>query len=151
MSSDDDELIAVAHYNKTISEPTSKPTDSDDDVPIFNFNKTKPKLKSFGFVSKLSSLIKENQSEDEKPIVPTVMAPMPASLCIMNEKKKLPTLSKSNPLSLASNNVTRVEKRDRDTNIEEIKGDENNSPEKPEVAPAKRIRLEAPEEPKSFK
>lgn len=142
MSSDDDDFIAIAHYNKSLKKPEVKENNSDDEVPVFSFNK--PKLKSFGFANKLSTLIRENKPfEEDIPIEP------PKIVTSFNSLKSV------EPLAIVSNNVSRAPKRDRDIESDNVSAVE---PEmiKPEVP--KKIRVQspisappAPSEPKTYK
>ncbi len=149
MSSDDDEFLAVAQFDKSTSKlaASKAANSSDDDVPIFNFNKSvaKPKMKSFSFASKLSTIIQPTNSDEEKPIVPTVLAPIPVSISMLGQqKKKLLTLKQLSPLSPVSTNVVHNinpnNKRDRSPGFNEPVVADNF--EEVKSAPAKKMRTE---------
>ena len=101
--------------------------------------------KSFSFASKLSSIIQPTNSDEEKPIVPTVLAPIPASISMLGQqKKKLLTLNQLSPLSPVSTNVVHNinanNKRDRSPGFNEPVVADNF--EEVKSAPAKKMRTE---------
>ncbi len=163
MSSDnDDEFLAVAQFDKSNSKLAIQKTanSSDDDVPIFNFNKlsTKPKIKSFGFATKLSSIIQPANAGDEKLIVPTIMAPIPVFISMLNQpKKKLPTIKQLAPLSPVPtnvvNNLNENKKRERSPSFDKFKLTHEH--DEVELAPNKKTRTEiasiVPDEPVKYK
>ena len=156
MNSDDDDLIAIAHYNKSIAKPKVKENNSDDDVPVFSFNK--PKLKSLGFASKFASLIKENKPfvEDIPPddVEPTKAVEPPK--VIFSAGASFSSIKTFEPLAVVSNNVSRTVKRERDFESNDANCN-NVEPEIIEPGISKKTRIKSPvsapvpSEPKTYK
>ncbi len=161
MSSDDDDLIAVALYDKTVNKPTDEKNSSDDDVPIFK-PFVKPQLKTFGFASKLSAYVAEKKL-DEVPLEPPKLIPPPKFS--FAEKIRISSKPKLNPLKPLSENILKPVKRAReddevDANCEQKISWNNEEAEldRPISAPAKKQRTDFPdnvasmsEAPKAYK
>lgn len=162
MSSDDDDFIAVALYDKSVNPPSVDKNSSDDDVPIFK-PFCKPQLKTLGFASKLSAYVADKKLSEESLEPPKLIPPPKFSFA---EKIKLTSKPKgsANPLKPLSGNIIKPVKRVREdddasgettgeakigwTNVEET--------DEPDNAPAKKIRTDfnvptITEEPKAFK
>lgn len=162
MSSDDDDFIAVALYDKSVNPPSVDKNSSDDDVPIFK-PFCKPQLKTLGFASKLSAYVADKKLNEESLEPPKLIPPPKFSFA---ERIKITSKPKglANPLKSLSENIIKPVKRAReDDDVSDITTGEPKiswinveETDEPVDAPAKKIRTDSnvptvTEEPKAFR